>query len=453
MSITALGFVLIPLSCYWTVFRPRFLFLALVFFTPFSASAVVNFESLPFGLQPFHYLGLLFILRKLYDISHIQKISLVRAQLGLVALLVCFFMAATFSLLPVLYRGELATFHAAQLAYLLFGVIVTLGVVVEVNQNPNLWQVVNTYVASGLFVSLWGVFQWVCFHMGISYPDMIFNSSMSKATNGYLQWIQDANTTRISSVTTEPSLFARYQLTVLALMIALPQARTGQGQMSQYGSLVLVIGMVVLSTSTVGYVGLFVILLLALVRHSKRILILSPGLVGGLITSFFISSSLRKAVLLMTLNKAESYSFQERLESVITAYELFLKSPLLGQGWSTVLSYDLVVKLLSNVGVVGLTIYLLFAVTALGFAARWGSRLRSLIRVSGEVPEGDLRLVRRDASLVEGLQLAVAITVVVDGVAGFTYVFGHVWILWGLLIGSLYVCRPHLYTRGKMMCA
>jgi hypothetical protein len=69
------------------------------------------------------------------------------------------------------------------------------------------------------------------------------------------------------------------------------------------------------------------------------------------------------------LDKASSGSALERLMTVQLAFGYFQKYPLLGIGWGSATSHDLLVKLLSNVGILGA--FTFFAAVYCVLRANW----------------------------------------------------------------------------------
>jgi O-antigen ligase len=131
---------------------------------------------------------------------------------------------------------------------------------------------------------------------------------------------------------------------------------------------VLFIIVLILSTSSTAYIGL-VILALTYVFYSvrtgslskKRAIfvfaltsILATAVVAvALISIPFVSELLNTLV----LSKATSGSGVERVMTISLASGYFQKYPILGIGWGSATSHDLIVKLLSNVGVVGTAVF------------------------------------------------------------------------------------------------
>jgi O-antigen ligase len=119
----------------------------------------------------------------------------------------------------------------------------------------------------------------------------------------------------------------------------------------------------------------------------------------------------------MIVEKGESYSVLARVNSVLLARDYFLQFPILGLGWGSVTSHDLVFKLLSNTGIVGLSVFSLFVATIL--ARLWRSAR------SGRL--GDSKMLWSIGILMSLL------TLILTSIAGdFAFTYGHVWFVFGL---------------------
>src|ERR1017187_7069674 len=99
--------------------------------------------------------------------------------------------------------------------------------------------------------------QWFCYWAGFNYPDFIFNTSLTASALGYKEALEDLGITRVSSVATEPSIFAQFSL--IALVFAIFAVASGRAVISKFWDrAVLFVTLVVLlmTTSTTAYVGL-----------------------------------------------------------------------------------------------------------------------------------------------------------------------------------------------------
>jgi len=132
----------------------------------------------------------------------------------------------------------------------------------------------------------------------------------------------------------------------------------------------------------------------------------------------------------MIVEKGESYSALERVNSVLLARDYFVQYPILGLGWGSVTSHDLVFKLLSNTGIGGLVAFSLFLTT-------------SLVRLWRSAHTG------RRPDLLKTLWpvclLTTMLILILTNVAGdFAFTYGHAWFVFGLAI-----CVPVLNQRSK----
>jgi O-antigen ligase len=130
----------------------------------------------------------------------------------------------------------------------------------------------------------------------------------------------------------------------------------------------LFVVVLILSTSSVAYVGLAILGLTYVVysvrtgRFSKRkaiavfvpVGILATAIVAVAIISVPFVSQIADSVL---LSKASSGSAIERAMTISYAFGYFQKYPILGIGWGSATSHDVIVKLLSNVGIVGTVVF------------------------------------------------------------------------------------------------
>jgi O-antigen ligase len=97
-----------------------------------------------------------------------------------------------------------------------------------------------------------------------------------------------------------------------------------------------------------------------------------------------------------------------------------MKSPILGLGWGSVVSHDLVMNLLSNAGIIGLISFLAFVVV---------------------VSRGLLRSIKSSYFAEEKCwKIAIALSfftlLLINVFTGFAFVFGHLWLTVGLAMSA-----------------
>lgn len=445
MQVTSIGWILIPVGIGLYLFAPKALYAWMVFFLPFSATAVVNvaFADSISGVQPTFFFGALWLAKEIPRLWRVRsadrELQLYRParQLGFFLLVVMLSL-----IMPVWIRGRItidsAEFahpdttalqftsrHITQAIYVIYGVLLTICVAVKNLEIREFMGSVRLFVISGIFTSFWGLFQLYCYWSGIPYPAYIFNTSETTSALGYLDELQDIGLRRISSVTTEPSILAQYLLIVVVFaLFAVVSSRPLISKTWDRLALIVIVTVLLVSTSTTAYVGLAVTVFLymgALVylrilrpRHAVTLLLFTT-FVGYI---YEVYSPARDVVDSMLLGKAESYSGIARLLSIFLARDYFLQYPILGVGWGSVTSDDLVFKLLSNTGILGLLTFSSFLLTV--GARLWrGARILET-RISTET------------FLSVCMLLAFLVLLFTNVTTGFVFAYGHAWFVFGL---------------------
>jgi O-antigen ligase len=171
----------------------------------------------------------------------------------------------------------------------------------------------------------------------------------------------------------------------------------------------------------VGLVLVFVIYLLALLylkvlRPKRVITFLVLGGVLGIVVVLF--SPARDIIASLVLGKGESYSGIARAYTIALAAQYFLQYPILGLGWGSVTSHDLIFKLLSNTGIIGFWAFSVFLISL--FRRLW----RGATTVGNGNPEW------RWWSIC--LLTAYLVLVFTNVATGFGFVYEHLWFLLGL---------------------
>jgi O-antigen ligase len=262
-----------------------------------------------------------------------------------------------------------------------------------------------------------------CSLLGITYPAFIFNTSATKSALGYLEELEDVGIARISSVATEPSIFAGFMLIafVFALFALLRKKPLISKMWDRLGTGIIFVALLI-STSTTAYVGLafigtvYLIVIYRLdILHRKHIV----GLVWLLVSVVLIVGLIPAAQDIfstLVVGKSENYSGIARAYSIALAAEYFLQYPILGLGWGSVTSHDLVFKILSNTGVIGLLAFSMFAISL--FKRLW----------RGTAGDAD-----PEWRIWYGCVLAAYLVLLfTNATTGFAFVFEHVWFLFGL---------------------
>jgi hypothetical protein len=288
---------------------------------------------------------------------------------------------------------------------------------------------IRIFLLSSLFVSLWGFLQWYCYRLGISYPAFVFNNNASESATGYLQDLQDLGLTRISSVATEPSILAQYTLIALVFAIfALVGQRSVISKLWDRVAVAVTALLLLMTTSTTAYAGLAILLPVSLLGmwYLGRLGIVPIAVVAtavlALYAAYIYSDIIQAIADQMIFSKSEDYSGIGRINSLLLGFTYFRMYPILGIGWGSSTSADVILKLLSNTGILGLFAFGWFLKSL--FSWLWASMSRPAPR--GRVSERTY--------WASCLLVASFILVATSELSGFSFVYGHTWFVFGMAL-------------------
>jgi hypothetical protein len=391
-QITQLGFILIPLSL-WFYNKGQKLLSIAVFSTAFGAASVLNlnFGGFGLGIIPPYFPGLVFItfctMRYLAGQRWGNERSVARVYLPFILFtLYCVFVTIVmpqamagrllvwpqrndiFRLKVPLYFG---TGNISQLSYVLFNAIFCFLATCYVEKKP--WiagRLLHVSFVSGYVVVFFGVWQFIARISGLYFPeDFLYSNSF--ATVNSEQTIGD--TIRVSGSFNEPASLAGHACgTVYATFWLI---LTGDKRRFVLGLFVLSTILVLLSTSTTGYVVLAVGLpsMMALSATSAKsaslmrllkVFLWASILVTTLIVTLpWVSPELGarvNEVLEATLEKQDSQSFDERTTWDTDALSLVAPTFGFGAGWGSVRSSSLGPAILGGTGIWGFALFIWF---------------------------------------------------------------------------------------------
>jgi len=458
MSVPLLGLVLIPVGVWLLLARPALLPAAVVFFVPFSATAVLVYwgRESPHWMPVVDFFGILWIAslagRALAD----GRVALPLHRGMTLPLLAGFVCVAIASLvMPVLIDGTVSIQsanpldggvafplffrlnHLIVLWDLLFGVLLALAIASYCASPSGLEATLRVTVWSSLFISAWGLLEYASYYIGFYFPYTFFNNNPTEDPLELARVLRgDLVVKRITSVSAEPSFLAQALLALLPLVLfAVWSRRPIVSRTVDRCAAGLMILTLLLSTSVSAYVGLAVVslasmgALIALRRISLRPIAAWGVLIAGLALVYAQSATVREFVDTYVLGKSVSASGVERLFTTLNAWSYFRDYPILGLGWGSVPSHDLLTYLLANSGVCGLAAFGLF----LGYVL---VRLERTLRSPRHAPAPDWLRYR-----LAGIGVALITLVVVGALAGFPFEYGHVWLVLGLAMGATSAVR------------
>jgi hypothetical protein len=443
MDITLIGFFLMPLGIALFLFKPGWLFYSFIFFIPFSASAVLNVQSITFGVTPAHFFALLWVTRKIIDNLTWKAFYIHKKSKIVLGSLLLFLFVILFSLImPFVITGETEVYRSNPLMFapvaheftfrnvstflfLVFAVLMTFFVSLEVNNVDKFKHSIKVFLISGCIVSIWGFLQLFTHYAGIPYPTFLFNNSASDAVIAApIAFVGDAP--RIFSVAPEPSAFARYLLSVLPLAIILlvRKVKIFSGTFTLLYFVLVYVLASYFTVSTSGYLGLAFASVSALLFFKKYEEIIAFLKIVALSLLFlwmttFLNLSEPGNIAEMTISKPLTFSGMERIFAFQEALGLFLTYPLLGVGWGSNVSFDLISYILANSGLLG----------ALGFVLFVFSVYKCFCWLKKNSKAG-----HETRAYIDGIGFSLLVGIFLNLVGGFDLVFLHLWFLLGLLL-------------------
>jgi O-Antigen ligase len=457
MPMTFWGYIFLPLGLAAAIFSPKWLYRLLIFWTLFSATSFANFgqEDTGSALQVWMFLGVLWLIRLFAESASSFSFAVDRRILPACTWLAAFLLIAVFSLvMPIYIDGSLViaspilgdntetplrftSHNFTQLLYLAFGLLIAICVAHRNLREDYRRETERILLYSGIFVALWGLFQFFCNITGFTYPDFIFNNSNSPYAKGFLQTLDNTELTRISSVCLEPSVFALSLVSLLPLTFPawLRKGAVISITVDRLSSVLFIVALL-LSTSSTAYLALvlaFLLLGMVLMRTKSISRAQSVGLVvaagvlgaGAVAVLFATVSSMSDIVAAALLSKGSSASALERMMTIQNAFGYFQRYPVLGVGWGSATSHDLIVLLLSNVGIIGAIAFL----GAMFYIVRSNWRLISSL-------DTPLNLSR--AVWFQSLTIFLITSIII----GFPLVLGNFWVILGMGIAVIWNGMP-----------
>lgn len=406
----------IPFTGYFAIFilffsllfgRKSLLFLA-VFFMPFSAVSVLNFSESKNSISYPLFFSIIYVVVTLFIRGgwvKILRLSFFHYGLFfLTYLFVCYFLYPSYDVQDF-YINERSFF---QLAYVLIGFFVSLSILIDVHKYCLFFILCKAILWSMFVVGLIGEYQLISYYAGWYYPSELFNNNINPFSNGYTA-VLEGGIKRISSVSTEPSILSQWLVVCLSFFLFL---NLYGFKINRFTYFVIVNSLVVLiaSTSATAYLGVFMMLLFYFFGSFKKS-ILNFFLSLLILFSIFLSS---QKLMVVVLDKINSYSFYERFGSVVFGWEQFINSPIIGMGIGVVTVHNLLVGLLANTGLIGTVIFLLWIASEI---------VKSL---------NDKKLF----SFKKPAAMSFILLLIIQLLTGFSYVYPFFWVFFGLLAAA-----------------
>lgn len=371
MIINWYGIIILFFISFFVLIKRSFRYIdAFILFITFNSTAVFFVDnetavSLPFILFFLSFMAFLanrFLTSKIC-ISKEQKVSIMWLMaIGLIAIIsevMPYIINGSYNVLDrygslVYYAKEIPLIPKmqwiTQLLYFLIGLLVTFLIANTYNTISKIKYALRLLIISIIFLIFWGWFEYLCFFTGIPYPYKLFDH-IGMSYNGTIEidgW------PRMSSVSMEPSYLAQVLLPVTPFLFWFHRKTTKIelfGKHFLYFLYIISIITALLAYTTTGILGAFTVIGLWLRNNLKgfnkqsRYFLLITYLLTLAGTIIFIVQYL--------INVSETFSGIERFKTFYLGFNYFLDYPILGLGWGVFPTYDFVINLLVNFGVIG----------------------------------------------------------------------------------------------------
>ena len=448
MSITPIGLILIPISLLIFCVRPRLLISWAIIVSAFQAASVINFGGdFAIGISPYFFVVSLVAIR-FVTISLQGRLGFKHDDIALditrpLLMLAAWGVASAF-LLPRLFAGihvdtprlgmdpvsttplEWSMSNAAQAGYLILNGVFLIYVMWRSDDLSFIDQLARAFIWCGAIASAVGAYQVSAHILGFRFPAEIFNSNA-----GWQQLVSQrvAGAWRVSATFNEPSsagIFFAAWTTFLLFLTMDRQSATGARWLLFWCGIV----MLVLTTSTTGYVTAFV--LVAILGFKELGAVAIKGYINEKLLLTFaaiITASVAAALFIPDMHqlfadilwyKSQSHSGQERTSTILVALNVAVHSFGLGVGLGSNRPSGMLFYIFSNIGIPGT---ILFA--ALIFATRG-----IVVRAMGAPDISD-----KIRAYMRGAGWAFAMYCVAMCISGADISSPHLWILWSLLVG------------------
>lgn len=369
MSINWFIFFILILISFGVLFKRNFKYIdAFIFFVPFNATVVFFTPdntpiNLPFIL--FFLASISFFLRRIFN----YKFLISKNKVIIYTWLIVIGLIALFSqIMPYIINGDYMVLDRytssiywaeeqplypslqwfTQTIYFLIGLLIVFIVSSTYKNLDEVKKALKLLLSGITFMVLWGWLGDITFFLNIPYPSIFNQIGMSEF--GILEFNEFP---RMASVTMEASYFAQILIPATPYFYWFHQQKeplifsnTFNKRMYYFSIISLLI-----AVTTTGVFGFFIITALWLINNLRFYSVRSKYF---FITIYLV---LLLAAIILAINYLISisgtYSGIERFKTVHYGTLYFIDYPILGLGWGVFPTYDLIINLLVNFGLIG----------------------------------------------------------------------------------------------------
>lgn len=350
ISITAIN----TKSGIWHIDLPFFFIASLVFF---NAGPIARFIVLNEGFQKNFVRCIVFFLTICF-LSNAQHFSCEENNLpGISSLFLCF-----------TFTG--AKYIFVNLLYVTTGFLFSIFILHDIKSPDDFRAFARWFLAGAIFLAAIGIFEFILHLAGLPFLYKITNSTSAFSSNfasAFPRMHSELGVMRISAGSSEPSIYS--QPILFSIIYFISFATFGTAVFGKHIDRIVIVVLLfsfIHAGSTSAYLAGAAILILHIIfinrlnigdsanKNFFRLLIIS-AIISGVFHLNLLTGFLDHLV----INKIHTDSGVERLDSVGNALRVFGAGNFIyGQGFGALNSFDFVGKVLSNTGILGLTLIL-----------------------------------------------------------------------------------------------
>jgi hypothetical protein len=450
MTITLFGIIFIPISFAIFLLKPNYLAPWAVLASIFQAASVLNVGGgFPIGISPYFFVASLIAFRFLVlcttgrlSFEHQETVLRYLRPLWLLTLWAVF----SAFVLPVLFsgvgvytpRGGMDVSHtvplhwtmsnAAQAGYMTLNAAFVIYAAWLSSNSEYVTSLLRAFCWSGVLVAAIGIYQLLSHATGLPYPSQFFNSNpvWAQLTNQSL-----GGMSRMSATFTEPSVAGAFFAMWSAYLLSLTTYASRVGGF--YWALLWIgLTMLVLTTSSTGYLTVAALLLLFIWKQIVRALTNGTINRGFLLAFISVAAAIIASIMFVpnftsllteVFGKASSGSGQNRFATVWPSLQLVRDTWGLGAGLGSNRPSGMLFYVVSNLGLPGIALfcYLVYvtyaSVSRLSYTNNESLAIRPYVIAS---------------AWAFGMELLAMIT------SGADLSAPHIWISWALVLAA---CR------------
>ncbi len=416
INITYIGYLIIPLAFIILIFKPNYLITLLISVSVLHASSVLNgsINNFQYGLSPYYFVAICILLRLLIILFSHRNLLVINSNMKfLTHTLFVFWMWSVISafLMPYLFQGmevynprlgldlqykhhatlEWTLSNLAQATYLTLNMAVIIYTFL-IDENHCLYYITIGIKLAIIIVCFLGIWQVLSSYLILQFPYNIFNNNISYY-HGYDQYIGFIR--RLVSSFSEPSFAGAYMASIEVglLSVYLINSLSKNKQIFLLILLLIIFYLLIWTYSTTGYLSLLIGNIILLFKyklfHRSRKSIYTKkwhNYFVGIIIIIFLSilcitisykhanindihtgytinegifSLIDKLFSSALIKDTESDSFVHRTAADIYALKIFVSTYGLGAGLGSSRSSSLITTLLSTIGIIGVTSFIM----------------------------------------------------------------------------------------------